>query len=206
MSKEIHVTKWLALRLSDWHTSMSDPVYAVSSSGLANRRVPREVFEAAMGNMQAAAADPEHESRSSAVEIFAEMRAILGLVEPEQVATTIALSLSRTLWASVWGDEAEEQGESTSGLQLIHAAPDTPASCLNKANELLAEILVENKFTAEEFFMSWKFDVGNEYNFGDELAAAMLGFSDLDFEKFGGPWIPSIEIGYYDFKKEWEPT
>lgn len=204
MSKEIHVTEWLALRLSDWHTSMSDPVYAVSSSGLAKRRVPREVFEAAMENIQTAAADPEHESRSSAVEIFAEMRAILGLVEPDQVATTIALGLSRTLWVVAWSDEAAEQGESTSGLQLMHAAPGTPASCLNKANELLAEILVENKFTAEEFFRPWKFDVGNEYDFGHELAAAMLGFGDLDFEKFGGPWIPSIEISYYDFKDEWE--
>lgn len=186
---------------------MHDPVYAVSSSGLANRPVPREIFEAAMENMQASAADPEHESRSSAVEIFAEMRAILGLVEPDQVATTIALGLSRTLWASAWGDEAEEQGESTSGLQLIHAAPYTPASCLNKANELLAEILVENKSTAEEFFRPWKDEVGNEYDFGHELAAAMLGFGDLDFEKFGDPWIPSCaEANYYEFKGEWEPS
>ena len=45
MEQLIEIPMEMALRLSDWHSSMYDPVYAVSSSGLARRAVPREVFE-----------------------------------------------------------------------------------------------------------------------------------------------------------------
>ena len=204
MAKEIRVSSWLALRLSDWHASMYDPVYAVSSSGLAKRPVPRDIFEAALANMEASAEDPEHESRSSAAEISAEMRSILGTVEPEEVFDTVALSLSRTLWVLAWSDEAEEQGESLSGQQLMHSAPDTPEKCLVRSKELLNKIIAENKITIDELLKHFENELDNGYDLGHELALSMTGSGELDFGGEGSPWIPLLGFDYYDFADEWK--
>ncbi len=202
--QEITVSKSLALQLSYWHSSQNDPVYAVSSSGLAKRPVPRDVFENALANMESNAEDPEGEYHSSAVEICHAMKALLGTVEPSELFDTVARSCSRTLWSVAWYDEADERGELRGGCDILSAAPETPASALKTSNRLIQEFLDKNSLTLERVIEEFKSEAENPHDFGHEFACALLQTGDsIDFDERGRK-LPYYESYYYEFKDEWE--
>jgi len=59
--KSIKVDKRLGDLLGQWHSSGSDPIYAVSSSAAGGHEVPREVLEKALHKVEGWVKDPESE-------------------------------------------------------------------------------------------------------------------------------------------------
>ena len=188
----------LALRLSHWHSSMHDPVYAVSSSGLAKRGVPVEIFEAAIDKMQQSRKHESHAAHLAEIdEIVLQMKAQLGQVE--DLRECVARAMSRTYWAMAWADEAEEHGVSLGGCQLLSVAPQTPDKALRLAFEEIITLEGHTVKTLEQLYEPY--EKTNPYNFGHELAMGMSGHdNDLDIDMpFGS--APD----YYDLANEWIP-
>jgi hypothetical protein len=48
----IHLPKDLGLKLCEWHSSASDPIYQVGSSAIAGKPVTRELLEKALTNLE----------------------------------------------------------------------------------------------------------------------------------------------------------
>jgi len=215
MSEEtVDIPKDLALRLSDWHSSMGDPIYAVSSNGLAGVPVPREVVMRALNGLEqicvARRNDPCVAGRDdphyiTAVEILSAMKCLLGLVKGGGFEH-VALGMSRTLWASAWASEAEEQGRSDilSGMDILYAAPPTPKECLKVCSYALMDILrARPEISLMEIRNIWETDTTSAYDFGHELVKDLMeieGCVDLEEEGFIRPSIPTH---YYEFKDEW---
>ncbi len=168
----------LALRLSHWHSSMHDRVYAVSSSGVAWRAVPLDIFEAAIDKMQTSRKHESHADHFAEIdEIVLQMKAQLGQVE--DVRECVARAMSRTYWAMAWADEAEERGVSLGGCQLLSVAPQTPDKALCVAFEQIVTLEKHTGKTLEDLYEPY--NKTNPYDFGHERAMGMSGHeNDLD--------------------------
>jgi len=207
MSEEtVYIPKDLALRLSNWHSSMGDPIYAVSSNGLAGVPVPKEVAMRALNGLEQICATHHGDPyRITAVEMLSAMKCLLGLVKGGGFEH-VALGMSRTLWAYAWASEAEEQGRSDllSGKDILYVAPPTPKECLKVCSFALMDIL--NAFPETSLLHIrniWKTDTESAYEFGHELVKDLMeieGCVDLEEEGFIRPSIPTH---YYEFKDEW---
>lgn len=195
--ERIDVPMDLALRLSQWHSSMHDPVYAVSSSGLAKHAVPLEIFEGALNNMQQSRLHESHAQHLAEIdEIVLQMEAQLGRVE--NFRECVARSMSRTYWAIAWADEAEERDVSLSQRELLEVAPQTPEKALHHAFEEIETLEKHTKKSLEELYEPYK--AMNPYDFGHEVATLMMGLgcSDLDIDAPYGS-APN----YFDFADKW---
>jgi hypothetical protein len=206
MSDQIQIPNELALRLSDWHSSMHDPVYAVSSSGLAKRPVPREVFERALAGMEAnAVSEGTSEFHAGAREIVAAMKGILGTTESDELFESVAMGISRTVWAMAWGDEAERHDVSLSGCNLTHVAPDTPRSCLEACKASLTRVVQDSGRTIGELYEMYRSEYPNPYDLGHEIAMAMTGCGgEIDLERDGWEMPTYFEVDYYNYAHEWK--
>ena len=202
--EQIKVPHDLALRLSSWHSSMGDPIYAVSSCGSAKRPVPRDVFERALANIDKCRIDPrQDENPEELEEISCYMRAVLGdNAELEEIVTR---GFARTLWTLAWASEAEEQAEKNGeqpypcGCQLTHIAPETPKRVHAYVAERLRLLKEKNKISISDLFARYKNEVDNSYDFGHELAMAMSETGgEIHFEGDGYK-LPYCETYYYEF-------
>ncbi len=192
---KISVPHDLALRLSDWHSSMHDPVYAVSSSGMAKRAVPRSVFEAALANMESVKYREEYPQ--SIEEISLAMRAILG--ESVDVRKTIIHAMARYLWADAWATRVEEGEDgfaeiSLGGQELTHAAPETSPAAMQFATEMIEKFETLNSKTIEEIFAAERNPL-DAYEYGGCLAGSFLGHGiDFDIGDYKTPYCDSWSI------------
>ena len=186
----------LALRLSQWHSSMHDPVYAVSSSGIAKHAVPLEIFEAAIDKMQTSRKHESHAAHLAEIdEIVLQMKAQLGQIE--NLRECVARAMSRTYWAMAWADEAERREVSLGGCQLLSVAPQTPDKALRLAFEEIITLEGHTGKTLERLYEPY--EKTNPYDFGHELAMAMSGHdNDLDIDT---PFSSAPD--YYDLANEW---
>lgn len=210
MSEEdqIIVPIYLASRLSSWHSSMHDPVYAVSSCGSAKRPVPRDVFERALANIEKCLADPHQaENLEELKEISSHMKSVLHHdAELEEVVTR---GFARTLWALAWASESEQQAEDgdasahyPAGSQLLTIAPGTPESVYTYCAERVSLLKQENKVSISELIERYKDEFETAYDFGHELAMSMSGHGgEIDFEGDGYK-LPYCETYYYEFADE----
>lgn len=205
MSEEekILVPTDLASRLQSWHSSMGDPIYAVSSCGSANRPVPRDVFERALANIELDRLNPERkENVEELKEISAHMKSVLGDVDSE---TAVTRGFARTLWALAWASESEEQSESDpsahypSGCQLLTVAPDTPESVYTYCAERVRLLKQENKISISDLLERYKDQFKTPYDFGHELAMAMTGHGGEIYFEGDGYKMPHCETCYYEF-------
>lgn len=195
---EVRVPMDLALRLTGWHSSMHDPIYAVSSSGIAKHPVPREIFDAALLRIQQDAASPTHieEHAEELEEIRNQMQAVIGKIEIDKVRDCIARAMARSYWAMAWADEAEKHDVNLGGCQLLHVAPETPKRALAAAYADIEALEKHFDKTIADLYEPYK-DF-NPYDFGHELAMSVSGAGgDLDIETHYS------EVNYYDFADEW---
>jgi len=217
MRDQIKIPNYLALRLSDWHRSMYCPVYAVSSSGLAGRPVPRDVVEGALANLESAADDPDHEYRKDALEVALELKSLLGIDDDKELFEAIAHGIARTLWAMAWASEAERTGHRyAAGSQLLHVAPETPERATEAAREALRDVL--KSYPSPWMPRVQPQDVEAFYNHfaagSAELTPTDLGHElamwisetggEIDFEESGAVQ-PTVGCEYDDFADEWIP-
>jgi hypothetical protein len=203
MSEEekILVPRDLASRLESWHSSMGDPIYAVSSCGSANHPVPRETFERALANIKLCAMNPDRtENLEELKELTAHMQSVLGDADSE---TAVTRGFARTLWALAWASESEEQSESDpsahypGGCQLLTIAPDTPQSVYTYCAERVRLLKQENKISISDLLERYKNEFNTPYDFGHELAMAMTGHGgEIDFDDYK---LPYCETFYYEF-------
>lgn len=198
----------LAHRLSQWHGSMSDPIYAVSSNGLAKRKVPRSVFMRAYDNMTQNRDDPRlDEHHVECVEICFQMQSELGIVPECDTERAIVSSMSRIVWSMAWADQAEEEDvRFYPQVQLDAIAPGTPKRCYDECLNLLREACEDEGYTISEFIAAHKPDGMGLYDFGYEVAMAATGSGggDIDFRtKDGGMYGWFLEANYFDFKDSW---
>jgi len=199
MTQDVSVPKHLALRLSDWHASMQDPVYAVSSSGLAGNAVPLEVFDRALYLMEMHARDLEEEHATEAREIVLAMSSLIGRVESGEMRETIVRAMARTLWAEAWAREAEEHGHALSG-DVIALAPDTPDLAYRRCDCLITQLLERNHITLPDFIEKYKPLCQNLDDLGHELILSITGIGgELDIKER----LPYCDICYYDLADEW---
>ena len=165
----------LGMRLSNWHSSMHDPVYAVSSSTLAKRSVPRELFQRALNNMERSRDAEKHEYRVEAAEICMAMESVLG--QCSDLRKTVVAAIARYIWSEAWGTEMDERGTMPMSCELAEAAPETHPKALECAEQLLSELESENKMSIEEISAAEDFD---PYELGGQLAGhIMFGCDDL---------------------------
>ncbi len=196
--RRIDVPHDLALRLSHWHSSMGDPVYAVSSSGLAKRSVPIETFEAALSNMETSRDyDESHVRHITEIdEIVMQMKAQLGQVD--NLRKCISRAMARSYWAIAWADEADERGFSYAGRDVLEVAPQTPVKAIRYAFEEIATLEKHAGKTLEELYKPHH--KMNPYDFGHEIAVSMMGLGcsniDLDTPYGSAP-------NHFDFVDEW---
>lgn len=197
-NQTVIVPKHLALRLSHWHSGM-DSVYAVSSSGLARKAVPLEVFTKALWQMEKNA-EKSGEYATDAREIVLTMRTMLGFTAHEEMRETIARAMARTLWAEAWAREAEERGHALRG-DVCDLAPQTPDLAYRRCDCLITQLLERNRITLPEFIEKYSKDCGiNLHNFGHELILSITGIGgELDIKER----MPYCEIYYYDLADEW---
>jgi len=203
------VPRDLACRLSDWHISMWDPVYAVSSSGLAGSQVHRSRFMAAYEGMVSRRDDPDRsEYHEECVEICAQMASELGIVNKEDIEHTIVSSMSRIVWTMAWTSQAEEEGvQFYPQAQLEHIAPSTPRKCYDACLEVMREACKSQGYALSDFIAAHKPEDMNLYDFGYEVAMASTGSGggDITFRTKDGGWYDwHLETYYFDFKDEWE--
>jgi len=205
MSEEekILVPRDLASRLESWHSSMGDPIYAVSSCGSANHPVPRETFERALANIKLCAMNPDRtENLEELKELTAHMQSVLGDVDNEVAVTR---GFARTLWALAWASESEEQSESDpsahypSGCQLLTVAPDTPESVYTYCAERVRLLKQENKISISDLLERYKDQFDTPYDFGHELAMSMTGHGGEIYFEGDGYKMPYCETYYYEF-------
>lgn len=199
----ISIPFYLAERLSQWHSSMGDPVYAVSSSGLAKRPVPRSVFERATENMRKNSIDPRlEEHKNDAHDIYMSMKSMLGRLSGEELLEAVVVSCASTLWALAWANEADERGVQYS--QAMVAAPSTPDSAVKKARELVSEFLSMNEGLTLDALHDRFYNLAPEASaLGHELAMGFSGAGgDLPLYE-NGYKEPRCEAYYYDFMDEW---
>lgn len=189
--RKIHVPSDLGMRLTDWHSSMYDPVYAVSSSTLAKRPVPESTFRGALVNMEACLDHPAHaEHQQEVKEIVSAMRAVLGEAEVRQ---TIINAMARFLWAISWGDEMECRDKGVgNGADITHVAPQTPPEALEHAKNLLEEFEELNSTTIEKVIENEKPE--NVYDFGGCMADNFLGLGGDPIGDYETPWCESSQL------------
>ena len=201
---EIEVPMDLARRLTGWHSSMGDPVYAVSSSGLANRPVPRETFEAALANIVKHVNHPAHAENNMAEirEIQLQMKGILGQVKDDaELREAIARCMARTYWAMAWADEAEENHEEVnlSGVDIFHVAPETPKRALEGAYKDIEGYEKHAGKTIVEIYAPYASHM-TPFDFGYEVASSLTGSG-------GGELSLDTPYGempdYYQFADKW---
>jgi len=212
---EIQVPNALALRLSDWHRSMRDPIYAVSSSGIANRPVPKGIFEAALLEIERNAVDERHKDYINELrEIALDMKGVLGKTEDSELREAIVRGMARTLWALCWADEAERRfndGEddecSLSGCDIAHIAPETPESVRRACDDAITQFLETNEISLREFYDEYK-DQGcyrttpyTPYDFGHEVIMSFAGYGgDFSFREYKKPYL---EVFYFHYVDKW---
>lgn len=200
-AQKITIPHDLALRLSHWHSSMHDPIYAVGSCGLAKRPVPQDVFERALDRIEGDLANKEHflDSKAELEEISFQMRAIIGKVqEDRELRRCIARSMARTYWALVWADEAERRDdvELFMGCNFTEIAPQTPQRAFDAALEDIATLEKDHGKPLRELFEPY--EKMGPYDFGHELAMSVSGYGgDLDLKTH------YTELDYYNFSDEW---
>jgi hypothetical protein len=191
--EKITVPGDLAARLTGWHSSMYDPVYAVSSNGLAKHSVPRKVFEDALHNMEACKDNPNHKDHQQEVaEICAAMQSILG--QDVEFRKAIVNAMARYLWSSAWADRAESEGWDVSlGGEITHLAPETHPEAVKYAEDKLAEFEELNKKTIGDIFAAYE-NPPDAYEFGGQLASALLGYGIYDIGDYETPYCESCEL------------
>lgn len=180
---------------------MHDPVYAVSSSTLAKLSVPREIFESALHNMEAARDDEECvcESRIEAAEICMAMASVMG--ECADLRETVVCAIARYLWADAWSAEMAERGTLPSGCEYTSAAPETHPKAVECAETILSELEKLNNTTIEEISAKENFE---PYELGGQLAGHMLyGCDDLKNE-YKAPYCDSVRDEFYGLFPEEE--
>ena len=187
----IRVPADLGMRLTDWHSSMHDPVYAVSSSTLAKRPVPESIFRRALSNMETSLEHPAHEEHRQEIrEIVSAMKAVLGESEARE---TIINAMARYLWACAWADVVEERGGSIGmGADATHVAPETPPEAVEHAKNLLEEFEEMNKTTLEKVLENEKPD--DIYDFGGCMAGNFLGYGIDSIGDYETPWCESSQL------------
>lgn len=199
--QQIIVPNDLALRLSHWHSSMYDPIYAVGSCGLARHPVTLDTFEGALDRIEDCLADKEHflDSKAELEEISFQMRAIIGKIqEGQELRKCIARSMARTYWALVWADEAERRDdvELFMGCNFYEIAPQTPQRAFDAALEDLGTLEKDHGKPLQELFAPY--EKMGPYDFGHELAMSISGYGgDIDLKTH------YTELDYYNFADEW---
>lgn len=208
---KVSVPRHLALRLSAWHGSMGDPIYAVSSNGIAGYAVPISVFRRALDGIDSLRGLPTTSDNHEDLEdLYFAMKSQLG-EEGNGLEETITRAMARTIWAIAWADEndrrVEEEGakgEYGPGDELVHVAPDTPKSVHEHCQKVLRETLEEHKLGLSDFVAKHKEDGMTVHDFGHEVAMAShglgggLSFDGIDFAynetyyaQFAYTWISS---------------
>lgn len=90
-------------------------------------------------------------------------------------------ALARTAWALAWADWAEENGESLSGLDIVDAAPATPASAMEwgravlLATEELNGVSIDDVLRRAADADETEPDSGYAEDFGSDLAMMVMG-------------------------------
>lgn len=208
MAEKITVPHDLALRLTGWHSSMYDPIYAVSSSGLAKAAVRRETFEAALSSISESVKNPSHveDHVEELREIELQMKGVLGQVkEAEEIHESIARCMARTYWAMAWGDEAEEnhsEDVNLSGCDVFHMAPETPLRALEMAHADIKRYEAKAGKGITEIYAPYA-ERMNAFDFGYEVASAMVGSGGGELCDLDTPWGESPQ--YWDLADEWIP-
>jgi len=204
VSEKITVPHDLALRLTGWHSSMYDPIYAVSSSGIAKAPVPREVFEAALARIANLFENPSHveEHVEELREIQLQMQGVLGQVkEAAQIRESVARCMARTYWAMAWADEAERSHDEVnlSGCDIFHIAPETPHRALEMAYKDLERF---EEYAGKGILEIYKpyAERMNAFDFGYEVACGMTGSGGGELG-LDTPYGESPD--YYEFADEW---
>jgi hypothetical protein len=206
---KISIPKHLALRLSSWHGSMGDPIYAVSSTGYAGYPIPISVFRRALDGIDSLRGHPDtSENHEDLEDLYFAMKSQLG-EEGDGLEETITRAMARTIWAIAWADEndrrvEEEDAKSEygSGDQLVHVAPDTPKRVHEHCQKVLRETLEKHQLGLTDFVAAHKEEGMTVHDFGHEVAMASHGiggelpFDDIDFaynetyyEQFAYGWI-----------------
>lgn len=189
--KKINVPMDLALRLSDWHSSMWDPVYAVSSSGIAKSPVSEERFRAALDNMEASSLHPAHvEHKQEIEEIVAAMKALLGEADAREA---IILAMARYFWTDNWVWRAEDEGwDIPAGCEYTHIAPETHPEAVGYARGIAEQVEAFNDLPVEKLFERDGNGI-DAYEFGGQLAAKCLGH-DNDLPCYKTPYCESCDL------------
>ncbi len=199
---EITVPIDLARRLTGWHSSMHDPVYAVSSSGLAKRPVPREIFEAALANIVKDVDHPAHAEHVAEIrEIQLQMQGVLGQVKDGEIREAIARCTARTYWAMAWADEAEENHDEVnlSGCDIFNVAPETPKRALEAAYKDIKRFEEHAGKSIAEIYAPYA-DRMTAFDFGYEVASNMTGSGGGELS-LDTPWGEMPD--YYEFADKW---
>jgi len=209
---DIKVPMALAQRLTGWHSNMRDPIYAVSSSGLAKRTVPRDIFVSALANIESniASGEKHHKEHLNELrEIALEMKGVLGSTEGGELREAIVRGMARTLWALAWASEAEQQEDSPSlsGCDITHIAPETPEKARRACDDAITQFLETNDISLRDFYDKYK-DKGlyrsspfSPYDFGHEVIMSFTGYGgDFSFREYKKPYI---EAYYYEYADEW---
>ncbi len=202
-NEEITVPMDLARRLTGWHSSMYDPVYAVSSSRLAKHPVPRETFEAALANIVKDIDHPAHAEHIEEIrEIQLQMQGVLGQVEDGEIREAIARCMARTYWAMSWADEVEENHSdevNLSGCDIFDIAPETPVTALELAYEDIKLYEEREGKTIAEIYAPYAERI-TAFDFGYEVACSFTGSG-------GGELSLRTPYGetpcYYDLVDKW---
>jgi len=189
--QEIKVPADLGMRLTDWHSSMWDPVYAVSSSTLAKRPVPTSVFRDALANMESCLGSPGHEEHQQEVrEIVSAMKSVLGEAETRE---TVINAMARYFWAASWADEMEERGDSVCG-EITHMAPATPDEAVALAKKKLEKFEEINGKTLEQVIKAER--PSDIYDYGGLMAGNFLGYGIDSMGDYETPWCESSELSH----------
>jgi hypothetical protein len=201
--EKVHVPMDLAQRLTGWHSSMHDPIYAVSSSGIAKHPVPREIFENALANI---VRDIMHPAQTEHVEelreIQLQMQGVLGQVKNDaEIRESVARCMARTYWAMAWADEAEENHEeiNLSGCDIFHIAPETPKRALEMAYKDLKCFEEHIGKGIVEIYEPYAKRM-SAFDFGYEVASGMTGSGGGELS-LDTPWGETPY--YYDLTNEW---
>jgi len=187
--RKIRVPADLGMRLTDWHSSMYDPIYSISSCTIAGEMVYESTFRRALANMEGAIGHEAHEEHQQEVlEIVAAMKAVLG---ESEIRTTIINAMARYLWASAWADVMEERGDPPRG-EVTHLAPTTPPQAVEHARNLLEKFEKLNDTTIEKVVESEKPD--DVYDYGGVVAGNFLGFGIDSMGDYETPWCETSEL------------
>ncbi len=199
--EKILVPHDLALRLSHWHSSMYDPIYAVSSCGLAKEEVEKDTFTLALTSLVHDSQKPEFSNHKNELqEIICQMRSCLETFH-EDFAECVGRAMARCFFAMAWADEAEQREDSDSpgmGVDIIEAAPQTPESALEEARSHILTLESMHQKSLREIYQDFCEKL-SPYDFGHELALSITGndnrlrrlktqYQTYDFYDFCDTW------------------